>query len=194
MALGCVPGANLDGFWLQKSTKICSWTALGPSCGRLGPSWAVLEGSWDVLKRHRKMMQKKSAQKVGKKCVFRRLGGRFGWPRPPWFHNPERTFFDALTDPRSGGGWAGILAEFLGGRRRFWKNFWEGWNRFLRAFWYTFFATFSHHVLCMMVSRVHGRIMYFTYFGLLQTLFLTLDAVDAFKHWSLDTALGLQDF
>ena len=49
MALGCVPGANLDGFWLQKSTKICSWTALGPSCGRLGPSWGRLEASWKRL-------------------------------------------------------------------------------------------------------------------------------------------------
>ena len=52
MALGCVPGANLDGFWPEKSTKICSWTALGPSYARLGPSWAVLEASEDVLKRH----------------------------------------------------------------------------------------------------------------------------------------------
>ena len=49
MALGCVPGANLDGFWLQKSTKICSWTALGPSCGRLGPSWGRLGASWKRL-------------------------------------------------------------------------------------------------------------------------------------------------
>ena len=40
----------MDGFWSQKSTKICSWTTLGPSCGCLGPSWAVLEGSWDVLR------------------------------------------------------------------------------------------------------------------------------------------------
>ena len=143
MALGCVPGANLDGFWLQKSTKICSWTALGPSCGRLGPSWAVLEGSWDVLKRHRKMMQKKSAQKVGKKCVFRRLGGRFYEPRPPWFHNTRRTFFDALTDPRSGGGWAGILADFLGGRGRFWRIFLEGWNRFLSILVYIFCNIFA---------------------------------------------------
>ena len=66
MALGCVPGANLDGFWPQKSTKICSWTALGPSFGRLGPSWDVLEASEDVLKRHQKMIRKKIHEKSGK--------------------------------------------------------------------------------------------------------------------------------
>ena len=66
MALGCVPGANLDGFWLQKSTKICSWTALGPSFGRLGPSWAVLERSRDVLKRTEKLSSKKWPKRSAK--------------------------------------------------------------------------------------------------------------------------------
>lgn len=74
-------------------------------------------------------------------------GVRFWVAQTPWFHNTRRTFFDALTDPRSGGGRAGILADFLGGRGRFWKIFWEGQKRFLSILVYIFCNIFASRFL-----------------------------------------------
>ena len=158
--------------------------------GRLGPSWRALETSWrGIEKWYKKRVHKKSAKSASSGV----LGAVFRSPDPLDSIIPGKPFsmlWPTLVLEAAGPGFWQI---FWGVEVDFGGFFWRAGTDFW-AFWYTFLITFSHHVLCMMVSRVHGRIMYFTYFGLLQTFFLTLDAVDAFKHWSLDTALGLQDF
>ena len=67
------PGAKLDGFWAQESTKIRSWR----------PSWAVLRPSWAVLGRLGGLLSRlEEAWKRGGKKRVQERWARVGSRRP----------------------------------------------------------------------------------------------------------------
>ena len=108
IALGCVPGANLDGFWPQKSTKICSWTALEASwsrlggivLGRVGGFLRRLGASWALLELPEAAKSSKSIFSVGfkepERGWCRRSGTTGEWPVTPC-SPPQKGFFKDKT-------------------------------------------------------------------------------------------------
>ena len=94
IATGCERFVNFVPFWLQKPTKIESWSRLGASWGRPG---AVLKAFWAVLGRLGGVMGRLEG-------VFGRLGNLLGaswwrfkdWPTKKW----PQTLKDAKLVPQ----------------------------------------------------------------------------------------------